>query len=314
MHRAAPLLVVCLAFAATACLSTDGPEAGAEPADGAAPAARDAAPSPTTSPAGATETTEAEPAEPQPAEAEPAEPQSSAAPGPTIAGGVALESLATAPDGGVIVQDTPTILRDRQLPTVDTLPPPLDDAFDSTISPFDGEPLRRSTWAEGCPVAPEQLRYVTVSFFGFDGEFHTGELVLAADQAQSVVEVFRVLHEARFPIEEMRIVTFEDLEATPTGDSNNTASFVCRAVTGGTRFSEHAYGLAIDVNPFHNPYERGDVVLPELASSYLDRSGDLVGMIGPDSLVVRAFAEIGWEWGGNWNSLVDYQHFALNNR
>jgi hypothetical protein len=304
MHRAAPLLVVCLAFAASACLSTDGPEAGAEPAAGTASGAREAAPSPAS-----TTSTSAGTTEPQPTE-----PQSSAAPGPTIAGGVGLESLATAPDGAVIVQDTPAILRDRQLPTVDTLPPPIDDAFDSTISPFDGEPLRRSTWAEGCPVAPEQLRYVTVSFFGFDGEFHTGELVVAADQAESVVEVFRVLHEARFPIEEMRLVTFEDLEATQTGDSNNTASFVCRAVTGGTRFSEHAYGLAIDVNPFHNPYERGDVVLPELASSYLDRSGDLVGMIGPDSLVVRAFAEIGWEWGGNWNSLVDYQHFALNNR
>ena len=35
------------------------------------------------------------------------------------------------------------------------------------------------TWQEGCPVALEDLRYVTVSFVGFDGGVHTGELVRA---------------------------------------------------------------------------------------------------------------------------------------
>jgi hypothetical protein len=30
--------------------------------------------------------------------------------------------------------------------------------------------------------------------------------------------------------------------------------------------------------------------------------------------VVRAFAAIGWEWGGDWTSLKDYQHFSLSGR
>ena len=81
---------------------------------------------------------------------------------------------------------------------------------------------------------------------------------------------------------------------------------------GETTFSQHAYGLAIDVNPFQNPYTKGDLVLPELASSYLDRGRVRPGMITPDGPVVRAFAAIGWTWGGTWHSLKDLQHFSQN--
>ncbi len=232
----------------------------------------------------------------------------------TIAGGVDRASLATAPDGAVLVQETPEVLRDRKLATSDLLSAPTGDGFEFRIDPLDGEPLARSTWREGCPTEPHDLRYVTVSFWGFDDKAHTGELIVAADQAESTVAVFRTLYDARFPIEEMRVVTTLDIEATPTGDSNNTSSYVCRAVTGGSRFSEHAYGLAIDINPFHNPYIKQDVVIPELASSYLDRSQSLPGMITPDDVVVSAFAFIGWSWGGNWRTIKDYQHFSLNNR
>lgn len=222
--------------------------------------------------------------------------------------------LETNQRGFADAQPTPPELVDRRLPTIDTLPAPLNDTFFSSIGPLEGEPLERSTWKPECPVNPEQLSYVTVSFWGFDGLPHTGELIVAADQAEAIVGVFEKLHDERFPMEEMRIVRPSDLSGLPTGDTNNTATFACRAVTGGSRFSEHAYGLAIDINPFHNPYERNGVVLPELATSYLDRDQTLEGMILRDDLVVAAFAEIGWEWGGNWQSLKDFQHFALNNR
>ena len=112
----------------------------------------------------------------------------------------------------------------------------------------------------------------------------------------------------------MRLPTTADVDAHPTGDGNNTAALVCRATTGGTSWSAHAYGLAIDLNPFDNPYQKGDVVLPELASSYLDRSWKRPGMILPGSLVVREFARIGWSWGGSWSSLKDYQHFSATGR
>ena len=106
-----------------------------------------------------------------------------------------------------------------------------------------------------------------------------------------------------------------ELDAHPTGDGNDTGAFVCRPSTGSTTtFSQHAYGLAIDVDPFQNPYTKGDLVLPELASSYLDRDDVRPGMITPDGVVVRAFESIGWTWGGTWSSLKDYQHFSQNGR
>ncbi len=214
----------------------------------------------------------------------------------------------------VTPQTTPEELRDRRLPTIDTLPAPIDERFAHTIEPIPADVLTRSTWVEGCPVPVADLAYITMTFWGFDDRSHTGEMIVAASQAENVVGVFEKLHGARFPIEEMRVVSVADLDAEPTGDGNNTTGFVCRPVTGGSRFSEHAYGLAIDINPFHNPYQRGALILPELAVDYLDRSANLAGAVQPGDVVVEAFAAIGWGWGGDWQSLKDYQHFALNNR
>jgi hypothetical protein len=229
---------------------------------------------------------------------------------------VGARPLPLRPDGLGVMRPTPKALRERLLPTTDLLPPPANDRFHATIGPITPAIRQRmgKTWSPGCPVGLAGLRYLTVSFRGFDGLAHTGELVVAASEASDVVSVFRALFEAEFPIEEMRLPTTADVDAHPTGDGNNTAALVCRATTGGTSWSAHAYGLAIDVNPFINPYEKGDVVLPELASSYLDRSWRRPGMIQPDSLVVREFARIGWSWGGAWTSLKDYQHFSTSGR
>jgi hypothetical protein len=108
----------------------------------------------------------------------------------------------------------------------------------------------------------------------------------------------------------MRLVTTADLRAPPTGDGNNTAALVCRPVRGGDEWSAHAYGLAVDVNPFQNPYRNGDLVLPELASAYLDRGWRRPGMVRPGGVVVDAFARIGWSWGGDFDSVIDPMHFS----
>ena len=100
------------------------------------------------------------------------------------------------------------------------------------------------------------------------------------------------------------------LNAPPTGDTNTTEAFACRPVRGSTAWSQHAYGLAVDVNPFQNPYHKGQVVLPELATAYLDRPPARPGMIQPGGPVVQAFTAIGWPWGGHYRSLKDYMHFS----
>lgn len=163
-------------------------------------------------------------------------------------------------------------------------------------------------------MALDELSYVTASFVGFDANPHTGELIVHANVAEQVVEVLQRLFEAGFPIEEMRVIRADELELPPTGDGNTTTAFVCRPAVGSTSWSQHAYGLAIDINPFHNPYHRGDLVLPELASAYLDRSDVRPGMVLADGPVVAAFADIGWGWGGNWSGLVDPMHFSETSR
>ncbi len=158
----------------------------------------------------------------------------------------------------------------------------------------------------------DELRYVTVSFWGFDEEPHTGELLVHRDVADDLASVFASLFEARFPIEEMRITRPDELDAPPTGDGNDTGAFVCRPSRGQTRWSAHAYGRAVDVNPFHNPYVKDDLVLPELASAYTDRDDRRPGMITEGDTVTAAFDAIGWAWGGRWTRPVDRMHFSAD--
>ena len=148
-----------------------------------------------------------------------------------------------------------------------------------------------------------------MSHYGFDGEVHTGEMIVNARVASDVASVFEQLFVAQFPIEEMRVTRADEIDAPPTGDGNVTGSFACRDAVNTGRWSQHAFGLAVDINPFHNPYVKGDLVIPELASYYIDRDLDLPGMVDA-SVAVEAFAAIGWGWGGNWNSLKDWMHFS----
>lgn len=217
-------------------------------------------------------------------------------------------------DGRIPPQPTPPELVDRRIVTTDLLPPPDDGTFASSIAPVPDAVLERSTWNSDCPVTRDDLRYLTVSFYGFDGGVHTGELLVHADVAEDVVGAFREIHAARFPIEEMRVVSQADLDAPPTGDGNNTTAFVCRAVRGATSWSEHAYGKAVDVNPFHNPYERDGIVLPELATAYTDRDHVRPGMLFASGPVVAAFTGVGWGWGGSWTSHTDPMHFSVSGR
>lgn len=172
-----------------------------------------------------------------------------------------------------------------------------------------------SSWRPGCPVALDELRLVVVDHWGFDGQVHRGELVLHADQAADVLQVFRTLFEQRFPIQRMRLVDDYGGDDERSMAANNTSAFNCRLVAGGGRWSEHAYGRAVDVNPVQNPYvSRGGEVAPAAGSAHLDRSRAVEGMIRPGDGVVRAFASIGWSWGGNWSSAKDYQHFSSTGR
>jgi hypothetical protein len=185
--------------------------------------------------------------------------------------------------------------------------------FKASIKTVTAEDLYAS-WRPGCPVPVSQLRAIDVTHFGNDGAVHTGRVIVAADLAQGMVAIFRDLYAARYPIQRMEPVDVYGGDDNKSMDANNTSAFNCRPVTGGGGWSEHAYGRAIDVNPFVNPYVKGGTVLPPGAARYADRTRNDPGMIHAGDEVVDAFAARGWAWGGYWTTLKDYQHFSTSGR
>lgn len=167
-----------------------------------------------------------------------------------------------------------------------------------------------ASWRPGCPVPPADLRRITLSYLGFDGRTHRGELVVHRDVVSDVIEIFKVLYSARFPVEKMRAVDhYPRADDELSMQDNNTSAFNCRSLPSGS-WSLHAYGRAIDINPLVNPYisASGDLQ-PATARAYLDRARTDQGMIRDGDVVVRTFIERGWRWGGHWRDPVDYQHF-----
>lgn len=169
-----------------------------------------------------------------------------------------------------------------------------------------------SSHRAGCPVVSSDLRLLQLTHLGFDGRVRTSELVVHRDHAKSVVEVFRRLYDARFPVERMVTVDAYGGDDGRSMAANNTSAYNCRAVAGGSGWSEHAYGAALDINPVQNPYVRGTTVEPEAGRAYLDRSRVRTGMVVDGDVVVRAFAAVGWGWGGDFRTLKDYQHFSAS--
>lgn len=169
------------------------------------------------------------------------------------------------------------------------------------------------SWQPDCPVPIEDLRIVVMNHWGFDGRVHHGGMLMVhEDVARKVVVAFRELFRVKFPIRRMRLIEHYDGDDDASMAEDNSSAFNCRAITGqpGT-FSVHSYGKAIDINTVENPYVKGDLVLPPAGADYLDRTDVRPGMIVEGDAVVRAFTRRGFDWGGSWTSLKDYQHFEI---
>lgn len=182
--------------------------------------------------------------------------------------------------------------------------------------------MRGTTWRPGCPVPIDELRLLRFNYWGLDGDLKRGPMVVNVMVAEDVLWVFERLYDAGFPMKRVgltREFVPERWEDDPNTRRSVTASFNCRVVVTpdgpGDDFSQHAYGLAVDVNPLLNPYVRADGwVHNRFARPFVDRSRRVPGMIHEGDVVVRAFAEIGWAWGGRWSGGKDYMHFSLAGR
>jgi D-alanyl-D-alanine carboxypeptidase len=181
--------------------------------------------------------------------------------------------------------------------------------FADSVTPVTRADLPHS-WRPGCPVSPVQLRRLRVSFWGFDSRAHMGTLIVHRSVVGDVRRVFRRLYLGRFPIRRMRSVDVYGASDDRSMAADNTSAFNCRFVSGTTRWSMHAYGKAIDVNPVENPYVSGSRVQPPAGRAYLNRSRVRRGMAVRGGILVRAFSAVGWKWGGLWAGTPDYQHFS----
>jgi hypothetical protein len=190
--------------------------------------------------------------------------------------------------------------------------------FTATVTRIPSDVRRWMTgqsWRPGCPVPLRALRLVRLRYWGFDDQAHIGRLVVHRDQADKIVRAFRRLYGVSYPIRRMRLVDAYGADDRTSMAHDNTSAFNCRYRAGSPgEWSQHAYGRAVDVNPVENPYVWSGGVSPSNGAGYVDRSQHRPGMIHHGDAVWWAFHYRGWEWGGDWTDVKDYQHFSENGR
>ena len=183
------------------------------------------------------------------------------------------------------------------------------------LTPAERAAMTPSVWRPGCPVSLGQLRRVGLSYVDFSGVARRGALVVNASVASDVVTAFRALYRAGFPIRRMQPIERYGGDDFASIEADNTSSFNCRAATGSSNWSNHAYGYAIDINPIENPYVSGGRTSHPASVTYLTRSRVRPGMAIEGRALVRAFDSVGWGWGGRWSGGTrDLQHFSPNGR
>ena len=189
--------------------------------------------------------------------------------------------------------------------------------YAAAIEPIPSAVRRRMTGSSHdparCPVGFADLRLLTMRHVGFDGRAHTGQMVVHRRHASDIVGVFRELYTARFPVRRMELVDAYGGDDNHSMAADNSSAYNCRTVAGESTFSDHAYGAAVDINPVENPYVTADGVLPPAGRRFVEINRSRGAKVGPgaivaDDVVVRAFARVGWKWGGVWSE-ADYQHF-----
>lgn len=150
-----------------------------------------------------------------------------------------------------------------------------------------------------------ELRLVTVQYFGYDDNLHQGQLIINKKVADDIIEIFNLIEKIKFPVQKVVPLVKYNWSDEKSMEDNNTSGFNYRFVSGTKILSMHANGLAIDINPKQNPYIKNGKISPEGS----EHNPIAKGTITADSEIVDAFKSKGWLWGGDWKSIKDYQHF-----
>ncbi len=155
----------------------------------------------------------------------------------------------------------------------------------------------------------DELRYLTIFHYDFEGNVKKGELVCNKAIAKDLLLIFRALFSRGYPIYSIRLVDDFNADDESSMRANNTSCFNYRNVAGSKTLSRHALGMAVDINPLENPYVKGSFVQPSTATIFVDRNKDFPHKIDETDFCKEVFESFGFQWGGYWRSVKDYQHF-----
>lgn len=197
----------------------------------------------------------------------------------------------------------------------DTLTPQLLEAFRSyEIPEAVAERMRGKSYPEGCPIPLSDLRYLIIPHFDGHGNVRLGEMVCHRTVARQLLDIFRELFSAHYPIERMVLIDDYDADDERSMSANNTTCFCYRTVAGSRKLSRHSLGKAVDINPLYNPFvrrtARATIITPEAGRQWADRTiADNPYAVHRGDAAWRAFTRRGWRWGGSWRTRPDYQHF-----
>ena len=163
------------------------------------------------------------------------------------------------------------------------------------------------------PIKFDSLSFLKLSYYGFDDKTHIGEMIVNKEVAAEVVDIFKELYEAKYPIEKINLIDEYNADDEISMQDNNTSSFCYRTIAGTNKISNHGKGVAIDINPLYNPHVNTSTnkVSPTTATKFIDRDDIIKGMIVENDPCYNAFIKRGWTWGGYWKN-PDYQHFEKN--
>ena len=198
------------------------------------------------------------------------------------------------------------------------------DAFGGIDKCFAAEPIPDGVWArmqgktfkENPYIGRDDLRHIRALHWDYDNQMHVGEMIVNKQIADRVAGILRQLFDAKYPIQRMLLPDVYDADDETQMRDNISSCFCYRKIAGSASLSKHARGLAIDINTLYNPYykDRADgtrYIQPATAEAYCDRTWDFPYKIDHDDLCFKLFTEAGFEWGGDWTSCKDYQHFEL---
>lgn len=170
------------------------------------------------------------------------------------------------------------------------------------------------SFKKSCSIPRSELRYIKVLHYTLDGKIQLGEMVCNKSIAKDLIEIFRKLYDAKYPIERMVLVDDYDADDNLSLEANNSSCFNFRFIAGTKKLSNHSKGKAVDINTLYNPYVRvrsnGSVyVAPVSGKRYADRTKTFNYKIDHNDLCYKLFKKHGFSWGGDWKRAKDYQHF-----